>query len=70
MALVDKIMAKQNKKSSIKFAEWLAQNHYIMVNETRENCFWKNEEGEKTTLELFEDFKNDDRQRIWYGSSR
>ena len=41
---------------SIKFAEWIAKNHYILCNETKDTCYWQNEYGIKTTDELYELF--------------
>ena len=42
-----------DKMESIKFAEWIAKNHYVLCNETKDNCYWQNEDGIKTTDELY-----------------
>ena len=34
------------------FAEWIAQEHYILYNVENEVCYWRNEDDEKTTDEL------------------
>ena len=40
------------------FAEWLALKHYRLHNVSKGICYWKNEEEEKTTEELFKEFIN------------
>jgi hypothetical protein len=41
------------------FAEWLAENHYRLHNVSKGIHYWKNEDGEKTTEELFKEFINE-----------
>jgi hypothetical protein len=44
---------------SIEFAEWLAENHYILVNINNSGVrFWKNERYQKTSKQLYKEFKN------------
>jgi hypothetical protein len=45
---------------SIKFAEWLAQNHYRVINESKGVFYWISEsdnDGEQTTKQLYKKFK-------------
>jgi len=45
---------------AIKFAEWLAENHYKMVNKIGDICYWYSEseqEKEITTSKLYSNFK-------------
>lgn len=43
---------------AIKFAEWLAENHYVLFNiDKLGNYIWKNEKHERTTEELFKEYK-------------
>ena len=48
-----------NKIESIKFIEWVAKNHYVLCNETKEFCYWKNEYGIKTSEILYKEFLNE-----------
>lgn len=41
------------------FAEWLALKHYRLHNVSKGICYWKNEESEKTTEELYKEFINE-----------
>ncbi len=46
---------------AVKFAEWLAENHYRLYNvETKTGIrFWKNEtNNQKTTKQLYKEFEN------------
>lgn len=52
---IDKI---NNKNMEILFSEWIAKNHYRLANETKDCCYWENEYGTKTTLELLIEFKS------------
>jgi hypothetical protein len=40
-------------KDSIKFAEWLAQEHYRLTNVQGDECWWSNEQGTFTTSILY-----------------
>ncbi len=45
---------------SIKFAEWLAKNHYVLFNEQSNGIsFWENESSQGTTKDLFIEFENE-----------
>lgn len=48
---------KTNK--SIKFAEWLAQNHYRLYNVGEDGCEWVNEKGRGLTYQLYKKFKKE-----------
>lgn len=39
---------------SILFAEWIAENHYVLINVVEGIHYWQNEQNIKTTKELFE----------------
>lgn len=44
----------------IAFAEWLAENHYRLHNIEKSGVrLWKNEDGQKTTKQLFKEFINE-----------
>ena len=44
----------------IEFAEWLAENHYVLVNVDIDRVFiWKNEIGKKTTKQLYNEFEEE-----------
>jgi hypothetical protein len=46
--------------NEIKFAEWLAKNHFVLYNESKEGIFyWKNEDTKGTTSDLYLIFKNE-----------
>ena len=42
------------KGNEIKFCEWVAENHYHLFNIENSIYIWQNENGTKTTAELFE----------------
>lgn len=42
------------------FAEYIAKNHYVLVNVVKGVCYWRNEEDEKTTDELLDSFLYED----------
>jgi len=45
---------------SIKFAEWLAENHYRLVNKIGNIYYWSSESEEnkeQTTTKLYDNFK-------------
>ena len=44
---------------NIKFAEWLAENHYSLWNVEKGIYYWRNEYNKKTTNQLFEDFEKE-----------
>ena len=41
-------------KNSILFAEWISENHYVLINFLDGVYYWKNEYDIKTTKELYE----------------
>jgi len=43
---------------SILFAEWLAENHYKMINKTTDDTFWQNEDGIRSIETLYRIFKD------------
>jgi len=43
---------------SILFAEWLAENHYKMINKTTDDTFWQNEDGIRSIKVLYQIFKD------------
>jgi len=43
---------------SILFAEWLAENHYKMINKTIDDTFWQNEDGIRSIKALYRIFKD------------
>lgn len=44
--------------NEIKFAEWLAQNHYVLYDIKLGICFFANEDDVSSTENLFKEFKN------------
>ena len=47
-------------EQSIKFAEWLAKNHYVLFNEQSNGIlFWENESSKGTSKELYIEFENE-----------
>ena len=44
--------------NEMKFAEWLAQNHYVLYDIKLGICFWENEDDVSSTENLFKEFKN------------
>ena len=43
----------------IEFAEWLAENHYVLFNIDNSGVrLWKNEKNKKTSKQLYKEFKN------------
>jgi hypothetical protein len=45
---------------SIKFVEWVAENHYRLYNLEKNIYYWDNKEGEyKTTKQLLKEFINE-----------
>lgn len=43
----------------IKFTEWVAENHYRLVNVENGIYYWKNENDKKTTEELYIKYANE-----------
>ena len=46
----------KDKYKEIEFAEWLAQNHYILNNLENNICWWKNEYEEENSALLYSKF--------------
>lgn len=44
----------------LEFAEYIAKEHYQLVNQIGKIHYWKNEENAKTTVQLYKDFKAND----------
>ena len=45
---------------SIKFAEWLAKNHYVLFNEhSNGTFFWENESSQGTSKDLYIEFEKE-----------
>lgn len=40
----------------ILFAQWIAENHYRLVNIVDGIYLWENDEGTKTTYKLYKDY--------------
>ncbi len=51
----------KNKKKEIKFAEWLAKNHYVLCNESKGIFYWENENSKGTSDNLYLIFKNENK---------
>jgi hypothetical protein len=51
---------------AINFAQYIAEEHYRLVNVENNICYWQDEKGLKTTEELFKDFikANNDRREL------
>jgi hypothetical protein len=48
------------KDIEIKFAEWIARNHYVLYNEQSNGVhFWENEHNRRTSKDLYIKFKNE-----------
>jgi len=47
-----------SKQTPILFAEWLAENHYIMFNKQHGTTYWKNEDTMYSIGDLYNIFKN------------
>ena len=45
------------KNTSVQFAEYVAENHYRLVNVEGDYYYWKSENDEKTTQELYDEFE-------------
>jgi hypothetical protein len=49
---------KYNKEEAnghaILFAQFIAENHYVLVNKIGKIYYWKNEDGTKTTVQLMQ----------------
>jgi len=41
----------------LKFAEWIAENHYRLSNVEKNIYYWTNEDEIKTTKQLLKDFE-------------
>ena len=50
--------------SEMNFAEWIAENHYRLYNVEDGVNYWKNEDGLKTTAELFDMYRQEKRVNI------
>ena len=52
---------KYNKEEAnglaILFAQFIAENHYVLVNKIGKIYYWKNEDGLKTTVQLMQDYE-------------
>jgi len=47
------------KDKEIKFAEWLAQNHYVLYDIKLGICFWENEDDVDSSEKLYKQFENE-----------
>ena len=47
------------KDKEIKFAEWLAQNHYVLYDIKLGICFWENEDDIDSSEKLYKQFENE-----------
>ena len=45
------------KLLALNFAEWIAENHFRLYNIENGLYYWKNENENKTTEELFNDYE-------------
>lgn len=53
------------ENESIKFAEWLARNHYVLCNETITGIhYWENENSNGTTNELYIIFNKENNKEL------
>ena len=46
------------QKELLEFPEYIAKEHFVLVNQIGKIHYWKNENKAKTTVELYNDFKN------------
>lgn len=46
------------RKRSIVFAEYIAKQHYILYDVSEGICYWRNENGVKTTDQLYKELEN------------
>ena len=45
---------------AIIFAEWLAENHYVLINIDKSGVrFWKNEKNQKTSKQLYKEYEKE-----------
>ena len=48
----------EEKNTSVQFAEYVAENHYRLVNVVGDYYYyWKSDNDEKTTQELYDEFE-------------
>ena len=45
------------KIKAILFAQYVAENHYVLVNKIGKIYFWENEYGIKTTQQIMQDYQ-------------
>lgn len=48
---------KISNEYAILFAQFIAENHYVLVNKIGKIYYWKNEYGLKTTVQLMQDYE-------------
>lgn len=52
-----KKLNKLSDKYAIEFAQYVAEEHYVLVNIEKGNHIWKNEDSELTTKKILKKFK-------------
>jgi len=48
---------------AILFAQFIAENQYVLVNKIGKIYYWENEDGLKTTVQLMDDYEKQLKQR-------
>ena len=56
--MTTKKLDKIKNEFAIKFAEWIAENHY-RLHDVCDSHYWSNEIGTKTTNELLKDYEEE-----------